>query len=130
MTFRAALSSSFLAAMLLGCGTPVAVTPRTLSPLDRASPDVVVAADVRVDLPTGRARTLHAGTRWRAVGTLPEGTVYQPVGTVFIIVGRDVHEASLVLRGKTLHGFFLPGEGNFSSLPLTPTLPLTEGDNR
>jgi len=42
---------------------------------------------------------------------------------VFAIEGRNVHEAYLVVRSDTLHGFYLPGEGNFSALSPSLSLP-------
>jgi hypothetical protein len=74
---------------------------------------------------TGYSRTLLAGSRWVAVGRLPQGTVYRRLDGVFSIEGRHVHEAYLVVKESALHGFYLPGEANFS--PLSPPVSLTLG---
>ncbi|MCC2675406.1 MAG: uncharacterized protein K0R58_2353 [Ramlibacter sp.] len=130
MRFQLLSCACVVAAILYGCAAPVPTTARTLLRMEQAAPDVVLAADVRVELTTGRARPLHRGSRWRAVGVLPEGTVYQPIDAVFIIVGRNHHEAYLVLRGDALQGFYLPGEGNYSPLPAALPLPITRGESR
>lgn len=76
-------------------------------------------------LSTGYSRELPAGSKWQSVGSLPQGTVYRPLNTVFSIEGRHVHEAYLVVKENVLQGFFLPGESRYS--PLIPSLPLTIG---
>lgn len=115
-----------LAAMLAACAAPVRVTPAALAMLPSPVADIVIGRDLPILLSTGYTRTLPAGTRWRAVGSVPQGTVYRPLDTVFVIEGRNFHEAYLVVRGDELHGFYLPGERNFS--PLSPVrLPLGQG---
>ncbi len=79
-----------------------------------------------VGLDTGYSRTLAAKSVWSRVGRLPQGEVYRPVGTIFTIEGRQVHEAYLVIRDKTLVGFYLPGEQNYS--PLSTAVPLDLGE--
>ena len=70
---------------------------------------------------------LAEGSRWQRVGALPEGEVYRPVGTVFTIEGRNVHEAYLVVSpARTLVGFYLPGESRLSLLPNPVQLSLKE----
>lgn len=66
---------------------------------------------------------MAAGSEWRPVGEIPQGVVFQPVGTVFTIEGRQEHEAYLVIKANVLMGFFLPGESHFS--PLEPTQSIT-----
>ena len=117
------------ALLIAACAAPVPVAPATLARLDRPQPDLVLPARVRVDLPTGRARALPQGSTWRAVGRVPQGVVYQPVDTVFTIVGRNVHEAYLVVQGTALQGFYLPGESNYSPLAAPLSLPLAQGAN-
>lgn len=116
-----------LALLLAGCAAEVPVAPAQLQPLQAARPNIRVATDTAIHLPTGRSRLLPAGSAWQAAGTLPQGVVYRPVGTVFMIVGRNVHEAYLVLQGSSLQGFYLPGEGNYSPLPTPVSLPLSGG---
>ncbi len=119
-----------LAAFLAACAASVRVTPAQLAPLAVAAPDLVIASDLPVTLSTGYTRNVPASSKWRAVGALPEGTVYRPVDTVFAIEGRNVHEAYLVVRAGALHGFYLPGEGNFSPLSPSIALPLATGAQR
>lgn len=75
-----------------------------------------------VNIGTGYDRTLPAASRWRFAGTVPQGAVYQAVGSVFTLEGAHVHEAYLVIRGEDLVGFYLPVEQAFS--PLKASIPL------
>ncbi|MBC5785180.1 hypothetical protein H8N03_19695 [Ramlibacter sp. USB13] len=117
-------------ALVAGCAAEVKVVPAQLAPLARPAPDVVVASDLPVRLSTGYTRTVPQKTRWRAVGTLAQGTVYQPLDTVFAIEGRHVHEAWLVLRGADLQGFWLPAENHYSGLERAIPMTLEGGAPR
>lgn len=132
MTFSAlrAICALVFSVLLCACAASIRVAPAQLAPLAAPAPDLLVTSDVPVELATGYTRTIPANSRWRAVGTLPQGTVYRPVDTVFAIEGRNVHEAYLVVRSGALHGFYLPGEGNFSALSPLLSLPSTTGAQR
>ncbi|AQV94388.1 hypothetical protein BJN34_10860 [Cupriavidus necator] len=85
---------------------------------------ILIATTVRLD--TGYSRTLPEKSIWSRIGRVPQGDVYRPVGTIFTTEGRQVHEAYLVIRDKTLVGFYLPGEQNYS--PLSTAVPLNLGE--
>jgi hypothetical protein len=85
---------------------------------------ILMATTVRLD--TGYSRTLADKSVWSRIGRMPQGDIYRPVGTIFTIEGRQVHEAYLVIRDKTLVGFYLPGEQNYS--PLSTAVPLNLGE--
>jgi hypothetical protein len=108
-----------------GCAATVPVEQAHLAPLSaQASATLLVLSHaVEISLSTGYGRTLPAGSRWKPVGLLPQGMVYQRLGDVFSIEGRHVHEAYLVVKGSVLQGFYLPGESSFSPLHLTVSLP-------
>lgn len=118
------------AALLAACAFSVPVTPVTVVPLAQATPELVLAEDLPVKLPTAYVRTIPRQSRWRAVGSVTAGTVYQPLNTVFAIEGRNVHEAWLVVRAGALQGFYLPAEGNYSALDKPLSLPLERGAQR
>lgn len=119
-----ALPGSLLGALLLpGCAAQVPVQPTRLQPLSAPAADLEIRNQVAIRLPTGYERALAAGSRWQAVGMLPEGVVYRPVGTVFAIEGRHVHEAYLVVQAGAVRGFYLPAESNFSPLSVSVPLP-------
>jgi hypothetical protein len=115
------------AGLLVACAAAVPAQPVRFDGVVPAQvpAEFVLRTSATVKLSTGYSRELPAGGRWRAVGSLPQGTVYSPVGTVFSIEGRHVHEAYLVVRGSVLNGFYLPAESNFS--PLEIPLQLTLG---
>lgn len=126
--FRAA-ESVLLAAVLLAlaaCAVSVHVVETTLTPRSETSAHVIVVnRAAAIQLGTGYTRELLAGSRWHAVGTLPQGDVFKPAQGVFSIEGRHVHEAYLVIREERLRGFYLPAESRFS--PLEPAIELSIG---
>jgi hypothetical protein len=71
---------------------------------------------------------IRGNTRWQYVGGLPEGDVYRPTNTVLTIEGRHIHEAYLVLREKTLVGYYLPVEGALSVLETPVQIETTPAD--
>lgn len=79
-------------------------------------------ASFRLEL--GHARELPAGSRWRAVGSVAQGTVYRAVNSVFVLQGRRAGEAYPVVQGGRLQGFFLPGEASFSPVHASVALAL------
>jgi hypothetical protein len=113
-----ACACACLLLLLAACAASVRAVPAQLAPLPSGSSarEMTIAAPVLIELSTGYRRQLAAGSRWREAGSVREGTVYMPVGTVFTIEGRDVHEAYLVVRDGFLQGFYLPAEGRYSPL--------------
>ncbi len=87
-------------------------------------PTVVVAAPVRVASTKGFQETVPAGSTWRRVGSVPQGDVYKPVGTVFMLTSANAHEAYLVVADGRVTGFYLPGEGAFAPAAEATALPL------
>ncbi|MBS0340094.1 MAG: hypothetical protein JSS56_06175 [Proteobacteria bacterium] len=116
----------------LGACAPMVVSaPVDFTPIAASKPgelhDLKLLTPARLALPTGYSRDLAANSRWRAVGHIPQGTVYRPVDSVFSIEGRQVHEAYLVIdRNAALQGFYLPGESRYS--PLDKPVQLSTGE--
>lgn len=105
------------AALSVACATSVETAPVAFVAA-AASGDLVLMRQVEVRLPTRYTRVLAEGSRWRKVGTVPQGNVLRAVDTVFTIEGRHVHEAYLVVvpASVMLVGFYLPGESALSIL--------------
>jgi hypothetical protein len=123
----ASLATMMVASLLLSaCAATVPAEPARFTPLAAggAAPAMLLHGPVDVKLTTGYSRVLPAGSQWRAVGSVPQGAVYQRVDGVFSIEGRHVHEAYLVVDRSALQGFYLPGEGNYSPLSPSVSLPL------
>ncbi|WP_146208405.1 hypothetical protein [Cupriavidus plantarum] len=101
-----------------GCAMSVRSTPTEFVPDSRTGFDseLRMRRDVEIRLDTGYRRVISAGTRWKRVGRVSEGEVLKPVGTVFSIEGRHVHEAYLVIEDGLLRGFYLPAERAYSPL--------------
>jgi len=114
-------------AALGGCAPMVSTAPATLVTDYAAGVSrIQLKAPAEVRLETGYTRTLAAGSNWQRAGTLSQGAVYRPVGTIFTIEGRQVHEAYLVIADQRLVGFYLPGEQAYS--PLSKAVPITTGE--
>jgi hypothetical protein len=123
MKSRYAPSPTFLlhvAVVLAGAGAAFlpASTPARLAP----APRVAAAQEIQLQSPAAfrlgvhAGRELPAGSRWRAMGSLEQGTVYRPLNQVVVVEGRRVNEAYPVVQGNRLQGFFLPGEAAFSAV--------------
>jgi hypothetical protein len=125
LKIKASATSTLAALVLSACAPSIPVQSTQLAPLTamRQHERVRVVTSVAVRLETGYSRKVSGGSVWRPVGEVPQGLVLQPVGTVFTIEGRQVHEAYLVVKESALVGFFLPGESHFS--PLEPPQPIT-----
>lgn len=127
ITSRAQLTAS-CCLLLSACAPMIATTPSTIEAVSRTDMirrvQLLEATTIKLD--TGYSRTLSEKSAWSMVGRLPQGEVFRPVNTIFTIEGRQVHEAYLVVRDKTLVGFYLPGEQNYS--PLSNAVPLKLGE--
>jgi len=107
----------------------VSTAPATLATDSVTVPSrIQLKSPTEIRLETGYTRTLAAGSNWQRVGTLSQGTVYRPVGTIFTIEGRQVHEAYLVITNQRLVGFYLPGEQAYS--PLSTAVSITTGESQ
>jgi len=74
----------------------------------------------------GHERKLAAGSTWQAVGTIAEGGVYRPVGTILTAEAMNVHEAYIVVRDRTWVGFWLPAENGFVEIAKPTAIDLTQ----
>ncbi|REE92543.1 hypothetical protein [Cupriavidus plantarum] len=121
------LAALALCVALPGCAPMIQTTPANIEPVQSSAGAraVWLKDTTRIKLDTGYTRLVPAG-KWTAVGRLSQGTVYRPVGTVFTIAARQVHEAYLVVHEKTLVGFYLPGESSYT--PLNNAVPLSLGE--
>lgn len=72
-------------------------------------------------------RTLKRGSEWLQVGKVPQGNVFKPMQGIFTVEGAHVHEAYLVLREKSVVGFYLPVERSYAPLTTSLSLTFTEG---
>lgn len=116
-------------ACLGACAPMISTAPATLATDNETGPSrIQLKSSTAVRLETGYTRTLSAGSRWQRVGTVPQGVVYRPIGTIFTIEGRQVHEAYLVIADQRLVGFYLPGEQAYSSL--STAVSITTGESQ
>lgn len=109
------------AALTLGFTTKVRLAPQ---PAAAPAPDIRLNAAAPVRMAIGPGAVLPAGSRWRAVGALAQGTVYRPLNHVVLLQGQRVDEAWPVVSGGRLQGFFLPAEARFAPVRDAVPLPL------
>jgi len=62
------------------------------------------------------------------IGTIGEGTVYKPRGTVLTVESVNVSEAYIVVRDGVLAGFWLPVERAFVPAEKAVAIPLQRED--
>lgn len=119
------------AAALLMTACAPSVDTRAPSGLLRPAPQggpatIELTRDTVIQLSTGYARTLSAGSKWQLVGELAEGSVYKPVDGVLTVEGSSVHEAYLLLSANMLVGFYLPVENAIFPLSPATALPVSQ----
>ena len=109
-------------ALLVGCASEIYRTPTQFS-ASTESAALVLDRDITVTPTLGDPATLKAGSTWVRVGRVPEGPVYAIKNDVFMVKGRNAHEAQCVISdGGKLIGFFLPVERAF--VPVDPQVQL------
>src|SRR5215831_17530046 len=109
-------------ALVAGCASEIYRKPTQFSASTDAA-TFVVARDITVTPTLGDPATLKAGSTWVHVGQVPEGPVYAIKNDVFMVKGRNAHEAQCVVaEGGRLIGFFLPVERAF--VPVDPQVQL------
>jgi UPF0288 family protein (methanogenesis marker protein 3) len=101
--------------LILGCAAEVVRAPEQLIVGSQAG-QIELTKLVTIELGPGNEKKLFTGTRWLNVGSVKQGAVFKPVGTVFSIQGANSHEAYLVITDKKLIGFYLPGDRAWSAL--------------
>lgn len=73
------------------------------------------------------ALELRAGTRWRQIGTIEQGNVFDTKDQVVIVNAFDVHEAAIVTKDTHVVGFYLKVAETFvEAEPVPITLMLEE----
>jgi hypothetical protein len=101
----------------IGCAFDLAnikPAPAEITPCTTNCRSFTLSEDVLLDnISCGYKRTIKQGSKWVCTGHIPEGPVYKPVNTCFTIECSNVFEAYLVLREKTVIGFYLPVENGF-----------------
>ena len=108
--------------LLVGCASEVYRVPTKFSASTDAAV-IVLERDLTVTPTLGDPATLRAGSTWVHVGQVPEGPVYAIKNDVFMVKGRNAHEAQCVVAdGGKLIGFFLPVERAF--VPVDPQVQL------
>lgn len=116
---------------LLGCASELERMPVGLSELKAADARpirLVFTQSVTAVPPSLYRREIKAGTQWQLAGRVPQGLVYRPVDSVFMLEGANVHEAYLVVADGALVGAYLPVERAFVTLERVKPLPVTAAD--
>ncbi len=114
---------------LAACATNIqkTSTPAELRPAAAPAQDEmrILAEDVQAHLRPGyEMPRLRSGTRWRYVGRIDQGRVFEPIDTA-LAVGTVIpkRQANLVERDGLLVGVFLTNESAFVDARVMRTLP-------
>ena len=109
-------------ALLAGCASEVHRVPTQFT-ASAGTAVLVIERDITVTPTLGDPATLKAGSTWTQVGRAAEGPVYAIKNDVFMVKGRNAHEAYCVIADSDkLIGFFLPVERAF--VPVDPPVQL------
>lgn len=116
--------------LLTGCASEIKKESVILTDTGSDNPLSMIqfSRDVTIKLPTRYTRKIYKNTKWRRVGSVSSGHVYQPVNCIFTIEGAHIREAWLVIKDGYLTGFYLPGENAFTELSPNVALPINGGD--
>src|SRR5688572_8711134 len=91
--------------------------------------EIVLPQTIEPQLQWGvRGGELEKGSRWRLVGTIPRGNVYQRVGQVWMVGSVEKSEAYLVVKDNNVTGVYLAGKSGF--LPCARPTPLLQEKGR
>ena len=102
---------------------PVGLTPATAG-TDRV---IVLAANTEVAPANGYKRVLRYGSKWKFIGHISQGSVFEIQNDVFMLEAKHMHQAHLVLSSNNhLVGFFLPVEESFVQLSPSIQLPVKD----
>jgi hypothetical protein len=106
-----------ICAVLCGCAADIGGIHTSFNfDASGATKEFTLAKEAIVS-PGSYARTLKAGSKWRYVGKIPQGAVYEIVGDVFMLEAKHMHQAHCVLSNDfQLVGFYLPVEKKFIEL--------------
>jgi hypothetical protein len=123
-----AVGVGLVSALTLACMPELVRTRTEFTPSVSGEPSTLVMSQpIRVSSTKGFSETIAQETSWKRVGAVPQGDVYKPVGTIFMLTSANAHEAYLVVSDGKVVGFYLPGEVAFApaSVPvdLPPPLP-------
>lgn len=72
--------------------------------------------EVSVGLVTGFSIILKNGTKWKHIGSIPEGNVYRTDDQILTVEASNIYEAYIVVSSAKLLGFYLPVESSYSPL--------------
>ena len=117
-----------LVGMLLAACDIVPQASPLLSSASQHPSNYIVEATVTGRPLHGESRSVRAGSRWVELGTIAEGTVYKPRGTVMTVEGINISEAYIVVRDRSWVGFWLPVEKEFVPLESAAPVALRRGE--
>jgi hypothetical protein len=87
----------------------------------------VLEQRLTIRAPHAEPLTLRAGTHWRQIGTIEQGSVFDTDDQVVIVNSFDVHEAAVVVSERQVVGLYLKVPKSFVEIQAVQ-ITLTEGD--
>jgi len=84
---------------------------------------VTLMSEIEVAPAGNYPRKLKFASKWKCIGKISEGSVFEIQDDVFMLEAKHMHQAHMVLGAdERLVGFYLPVEQAF--VPLSPSIQL------
>jgi len=102
--------------LLAGCAFDVSHIDQqsaALAAVDVPQPAWTLRHAVSVYVGSGYSTDLKAGTRWRQLGRIAAGDVYQTKDQIVQVESANLYDAYLVLKDSKIAVFYLPVEHSF-----------------
>lgn len=111
-------SLAFAGLLTVACGVKQVILPS--DPVSSGeSPSIhLLTESAKIKARNARRTTLRKNTRWREIGSIEFGSIYEPLDQIVIVNGFNVSEAKIVVRDDKIVGYFLPVEHAF--VPVEP----------
>jgi len=123
MKLRIPVAVLIASALLSGCSTSQIKLHGDLVYANESETEFVLKNVVVVEALHAKPLTLKPDTRWRKVGTIERGVVYDTRDQVIIVNSFNVYEGYIVISEGSVVGYYLPTEKTFvETKPVTINL--------
>lgn len=99
-----------------------------LAPLSAPSQTYRLTAPVTLRASASADQVLRANTRWKQIGSIPQGDVFETKDQVVIVNSFSVFEADLVVKDGKAVGYFIPvGRSFVAATPVAISFTTEDG---
>lgn len=115
--------------LLVACSVNQVKLHNQLSPLNNLNV-FELKEGITIKANNASASILNAGTKWREIGTINQGSVYRTKDQVVIVNSFNVYEGYIVVKDSKVVGYYLPIEQTFvETKPISINLVEVEKNN-